>query len=607
MGSWFDYTVNGLVIGNIYALLAIGLALIFGVANLINFAHGSVFTVGAYIGWAAIRTLHTPLPITALIVAAGSAVIGAAIERFVLRPLHRRSRIAVLLATIGVGLVLDQLLQLIFSAEPRAMPSQLPDWRLPIGGVTIGAIDLTIAGFGVTAAALLFGFLRFSRLGWAVRATAQDPDAARQMGFDTDRVNVAVFAIASALGAVGGLLVGMFYHSIDITMSFDATLKGMVAMLIGGLGNVPGAIAGGLILGLSESYGVALFGTSARNQVAFALMILILVAAPNGLFNWRRELPPEPMTGTFIAPSRPLRLPRAALVALVAAAALFPLVWNEPYLLQTLTNALLMALMAFGLTLISGTVGQISLGHAALLAIGGYASALLALDLGWPFVASAPAAGLITALLGTLLVLPALRMTGHYVAIATLGIGEIVALVILNWSGLTRGPYGLSGIPAPSIGSIELVSPRALYWLTLALVVLFGLLQVRLLESHLGRTWRAIREDAVAARAYGAEPLRYKALAFAFGGFGAGVAGAIAAHLYSYINHETFNIQLSILAITVVILGGLGNVLGAVLGALLLVGLPELLRSAAEYRMLIYGVALLVLIRYWPQGLLGAA
>ncbi len=607
MGSWFDYTVNGLVIGNIYALLAIGLALIFGVANLINFAQGSVFTVGAYIGWTAIRYLHTPLPVTVLIVAVGSGALGAAIERFALRPLHQRSRIAVLLATIGVGLVLDQTLQLIFSAEPRAMPSQLPDWRLPLGGVTIGAIDLLIAGFGVTAAALLFGFLRFSKLGWAVRATAQDPDAARQMGVDIDRVNVAVFGIASALGGVGGLLVGMFYHSIDITMSFDATLKGMVAMLIGGLGNVPGAIAGGLILGLSESYGVALFGTSYRNLFAFALMIVILVAAPNGLFSWRRDLPPEPMTGTFIAPSRPLSLSRAAFLALVAGAALFPLVWNQPYLLQTLTNVLLMALMAFGLTLISGTVGQISLGHAALLAIGGYASGLLALDRGWPFVASAPAAGLITAVLGTLLVLPALRMTGHYVAIATLGIGEIVALVILNWSGLTHGAYGLSGIPAPSIGSIELDSPRALYWLTLALVVLFGLLQVRLLDSHLGRTWRAIREDELAARAYGVEPLRYKALAFAVGGFGAGVAGAIAAHQYSYINHETFNIQLSILAITVVILGGLGNVLGAVLGALLLIGLPELLRPAAEYRMLIYGVVLLVLIRYRPQGLWGTA
>ena len=583
--------INGIVIGNVYALLAIGLALIFGVANLINFAQGSVFTVGAYLGWTAIRYLHTPLPVTVLIVAVGSAALGAAIERFALRPLHQRSRVAVLLATIGVSLALDQTLQLIFSAEPRAMPSQLPDWRLPIGGVTIGAIDLVIAGFGVTAAALLFGFLRFSKLGWAVRATAQDPDAARQMGVDIDRVNVAVFAIASALGGVGGLMVGLFYHSIDITMSFDATLKGMVAMLIGGLGNVPGAIAGGLILGLSESYGVALFGTSSRNLFAFVLMILILVAAPNGLFSWRRELPPEPMTGTFLAPSRPLRLPRGALYALIATAALFPLVWNQPYLLQTLTNVLLMALMAFGLTLISGTVGQISLGHAALLAIGGYASGLLALDLGWPFVASAPAAGLITALLGTLLVLPALRMTGHYVAIATLGIGEIVALVILNWSGLTRGPYGLSGIPAPSIGSIALDSPRALYWLTLALVVLFGSLQARLLDlasrPHL----------AGGPRRRGCGP-----------GLWSGAAALQGARLRvrrfrrrrrrrdcgaSLLLHQPRDLQYPALdpGDHVVILGGLGNVLGAVLGALLLVGLPELLRAAAEYRMLIYGVA----------------
>ncbi len=603
--AWLDYTISGLVVGNIYALLAVGLALIFGVANLINFAHGSVFTVGAYIGWTAIRTLHTPLPATMLIVAAGSAAVGAAIERFALRPLHGRSAIAPLLATIGVALVLDQIVQLIFSAEPRAMPSQLPNWRLPVGGVTIGAIDLLIAGFGVSAAALLFAFLRYSKLGWAVRATAQDSDAARQMGVDTDRVNMAVFAIASALGGVGGLLVGLFYHSIDTTMSFDATLKGMVAMLIGGVGNVPGAIAGGLILGLAESYGVALFGTSYRNLFAFALMILILVAAPNGVFSRRRETPPEPMTGSFIARSKPLRVPRAALAALVVAAALFPLAWNDPYVLQTLANALLMALLAFGLTLISGTVGQISLGHAALLAIGGYASGLLALDLGWPFWASVPAAGLSAALLGTLLALPALRMTGHYIAIATLGIGEIVGLVILNWSGLTRGPMGLSGIPAPAIGGLSLDSPRALYWLMLGLVVVFGLLQTRVLGSHLGRTWRAIRDDELAARAYGVEALRYKTLAFAAGGFRAGVAGAVAAHLYSYINHETFNVQLSILAITVVILGGLGNVLGAALGAVLLVGLPELFRFAAEYRMLVYGVALLLLIRFRPQGLMG--
>jgi branched-chain amino acid transport system permease protein len=283
---------------------------------------------------------------------------------------------------------------------------------------------------------------------------------------------------------------------------------------------------------------------------------------------------------------------------------LLPLL-NMPYLLQTLTNGLLAALLALSLTLVAGTVGQVSLGHAALLAIGGYASGLLALDLGWPVDVSVPAAGLITAGLGTLLVYPALRMRGHYVSIATLGIGQIVALVILNWTGLTRGAMGLTGIPPIAIGGVELTSVSSVYWLVLALVVGLALLQSRLLASHLGRAWRAIREDEVAARSYGVDANRYKALAFGFGGFGAGIGGAVTAHLYSYIDYQTFNAQLSILALTMVILGGMGNVVGAILGAVLLMGLPELFRAAAEYRMLAYGLVLLLLIRYRPQGLLG--
>ena len=603
-GPWLDYTVNGLIIGNIYALLAVGLALIFGVANLINFAHGSVYTVGAYIGWASITYLRTPLPLTLLLVLVGCALLGVAIERIGLRPLHGRSRIAPLLATIGISLVLDQLVQLLCSPDPRALPSQLPDLRFQVGSGTIGTLDLLIAGIGLASAALLYGFLRYTKLGWAVRATAQDQDAARQMGVDTDRVNLAVFAIASALGGISGLLVGMYYNSIDPNMSFDATLKGVVAMMIGGLGNVPGAIGGGLLLGLTESYGIALFGSSYRNLFAFALLILILVAAPNGVFSRRRELAPEPMTGTFVARSLPVRLPRTLIAALILAAALLPLL-PAPYLLQTLTNGLLAALLALSLTLVAGTVGQISLGQAALLAIGGYASGLLALDLGWPVDVTVPLAGLITAGLGTLLVYPALRMRGHYVSIATLGIGEIVALVILNWTGLTRGAMGLAGLPPPEIGGFALTSVRSSYWLALALVVAVALLQSRLLTSHLGRAWRAIRDDEVAARSYGVDANRYKALAFAFAGFGAGIGGAVMAHLYSYIDYQTFNAQLSILALTMVILGGLGNVVGAVLGAVLLIGLPELFRAAAEYRMLAYGLVLLLLIRYRPQGLLG--
>jgi branched-chain amino acid transport system permease protein len=300
-----------------------------------------------------------------------------------------------------------------------------------------------------------------------------------------------------------------------------------------------------------------------------------------------------------------LRVP-AWLIALLAAAALaLPLVLTDPYLLQTLGIAWLYAILAISLTLVAGTAGQISLGHAGLLAIGGYASALLAMHLKLPPAASVPAAGVITAALGTLLVSPAFRLRGHYVAVATLAIGEIVTLVILNWDSFTNGPVGLIGIPPLSLFGEPLVSGAALYELALVTLIVLALVQWALLRSHLGRTWRAIREDDVAARSYGVSLNRYKGLAFAVAGFSAGTSGALMAHAFSYINHETFHGQISMLALTMVILGGLGNVFGAVIGAVVLVGLPEMFRAVAEYRMLVYGVALLLLIRFRPQGLLG--
>ena len=296
MSSFIDYTVNGLVIGNIYALLAVGLALIFGVSNLINFAHGSVYTIGAYIGWAAITFLRTPLPVTMLIVFFACALVGMAINHIGLRPLQGSARIAPLLATIGISFVLDQLVQLVFSPDPRALPNDLPDWRIDIGGGSIGALDLLIAGVGVGAAALLFVFLRFTKLGFAVRATAQDREAALQMGVNVNAVNSSVFAIASALGRISRPSGRHVRNHIDPAMSFQATLKGIVAQVIGGVGNVPGAIVGSLLLGLIESYGIALLGTVYRNLFAFVLLIRFLLWLPNGLFGGRSAQQSEPLT-----------------------------------------------------------------------------------------------------------------------------------------------------------------------------------------------------------------------------------------------------------------------------------------------------------------------
>jgi branched-chain amino acid transport system permease protein len=605
VSSWLDYTINGLIVGNVYALVAVGLALIFGVSRLINFSQGSIYLVGAYIGWVAVVQLRTPLPLTIVLVAAVAGLVGLIVERFGLRPLQNSVRIAPLLATIGISFVLDQIVMLIFSPNPRALPSQLPDVRFPLGGGTIGPLDLLIAAIGTASALLLFLFLRYSKLGWAVRATAQDRDAAMQMGVDVNRVNQAVFGIAAALGGVSGMLVGMYYNQIDTAMSLQATLKGVVAEVVGGAGNVPGAVAGGLLLGLVESYGVALFGTSYRNLFAFLLLVSVLVLRPNGLFASTRQAPPEPLTGTFIAPSRPVRLPPWVWLAVFAVFALLPLFPVSSYVLQTLINAWLFGMLALSLTLVAGTVGQVSLGHAALLAIGAYTSALLSLSLSFPVGIAIICGGLMSAALGTLLISPSFRLRGHYVSIATLAIGEIVSLVILNWESVTHGPIGVVGIPPLSLFGYELVGAASVYWFSFTIMVLLALLQVRLLGSHIGRSFRAIRDDDVAARAYGLSLNRYKSLAFIFGGFAAGVSGAIAAHLYSYINHETFNTQQSILALTIVILGGLGNVAGAIVGSVALVGLPEVFRIAAEYRILIYGIVLLLLIRFRPQGLLG--
>lgn len=605
MTSWLDHTINGLIIGNIYGLLAVGLALIFGVSRLINFAHGSVYVVGAYVGWVAVSVLQTPFPLTLAIVVVVTAGLGALVERFGIRPLAGAPRIAPLLATIGLSFVLDQTVQILFSPDPRSVPMQLPTWRIAIGGGSIGVLDLLIAGIGISAAAALFGFLKWSRWGWAVRATALDRDAARAMGVDVDRVNSIVFAIASALGGVGGVLVGMYYNVITPTMGFEATLKGIVAEVVGGVGNVPGAIVGSLLLGLVESYGVAILGTSYRNLFAFVLLIAILVIRPNGLFASRRQLPPEPMTGTFVAPSKPVRLPRLLVAAAATLAVALPLIVDNGYLIQTLTNAWLYALLGLSITLVAGTSGQVSLGNAALLAIGGYTSALLASNLGWPVWLTLLIGGFAAAGIGTLLISPAFRLRGHYVSIATLGIGEIVALVILNWESVTRGPIGVAGIPPLSLFGYDLYDTNAIYWFAFTLMAVLALLQLRLLGSHLGRTLRAVRDDDVAARSFGIGLERYKGLAFAFGGFFAGISGAFTAHMYSYINHETFNTQISVLALTIAILGGMGNVGGAILGSLALIGLPEIFRVAAEYRILFYGIALLLLVRFRPQGLLG--
>jgi len=601
-----DQLVNGLVVGNLYSLVAVGITQIYGVANVVNFAHGSIYMMGAYIGWIAVTQLHLPLLPALLVTAAVTALLGMVVEWVAVRPFSRSGRTVLLLSTIAVAMVLDQGAQILFGPETKPFHSDVSAWRLPVGGGSIGVLDFLILAVGGGTALLLHLFLSRTRIGWAVRATAQDRDAALQMGVDVDRVSRISFAMAGALAGVSGFLVGLYYRSVHPTMGFAAGLKGFTAALLGSLGNIPGAIGGAYLLGIVESLGVAWLGSSYRDLIAIGLLIGVLLLRPGGLFGPVRTLLPEPTVGTFIVAGRTVSVPRPVLYTAVVAALLLPLVWDHPYWLQVLAITWVFGLVAISLNLLAGTAGQVSIGHAGFLALGAYASAILTTRLQVPFGLSLLLSAAITAALGVLLCYPALRLRGQYLAIATMALGQAITLVALNWTGLTQGPKGISNIAPPTLLGYQVTTAAGFYWLSLGALLAGGWCIHRISQSHLGRAFRAIREDEVAARAYGIHLERYKSTAFGISAFFAAVAGVLLAHLYTYIAPDTFTHALSIQILTMVVLGGLDSVVGAVLGAAALILLPESVRFLAEYRFLMYGLLLLVLLRFRPRGLLGA-
>jgi branched-chain amino acid transport system permease protein len=388
-------------------------------------------------------------------------------------------------------------------------------------------------------------------------------------------------------------------------MGFQAGLSGFSAAMLGGLTSVPGAVVGGLLLGVGESFGAAILGNTYRQMLAFVVLILVLMFRPAGLFGERAALAMDPGFGGFFATGRTIRvggrwLVGAALVALAA-----PLLLDEPYLYRVLTVALIFAILALSLTLVAGQAGQISLGQAAFFGIGAYASAILTTRAELSPWLGLPLAALLAGLIGAIITYPALRVRGHYVAVATLGIGQIVALTLLNWESLTRGPLGISRIPPIGVFGLPLVRPGELYWLVLLVAILVALLIWQLSRSHLGRSWRAIREDETAALTCAIRADHYKALAFGLSAAIAGLGGALIAHFYGYVSYDSFLARDSILVLTMVVLGGMSSIPGAFVGALALIGIPELFRPLADYRYILYGILLLLVIRYRPRGLIG--
>jgi branched-chain amino acid transport system permease protein len=265
----------------------------------------------------------------------------------------------------------------------------------------------------------------------------------------------------------------------------------------------------------------------------------------------------------------------------------------------------LYVVLTLSLNLITGFCGQFSLGHAGFYGIGAYTAALLAVHYQSPFVLNLAAAALLAGASGFLIGLPTLRLGGIYLAMATLGFGEIIYLVLLNWLAVTRGPLGIPAIPGPAFLGVDLDTPGRQYYVGLALAALTALVVARLVNSRFGEAIQAIREDEIAAEAMGVPTTRLKVLTFTVSAAIAGVAGAFFAHYTSFISPSSFTLVESILVLSILVFGGMGSIEGSIAGAVLLTVAPEVFRFLAEYRMVIYGAILLGLIIFRPQGLLG--
>ncbi len=283
-----------------------------------------------------------------------------------------------------------------------------------------------------------------------------------------------------------------------------------------------------------------------------------------------------------------------------------PFLLQSQYLLRICVMIGVYSVLATSLNLVTGYTGQVSLGHAAFYAIGAYTSALLSTKLGLSFFITAPLGAAMAGLAGLMLGLPTLRLTGSYLSITTMGFAEVVRMILLNWESVTNGPMGIQRIPRPVLfGSPLSLMNKGLYYLMLAMVGLTTYCIYAIVRSNTGRALTAIRDDELAATMMGVHAMRHKVLAFVVSAFFCGLAGAFYAHMINYIDPNTFSFDTSIVILSIVILGGMGTMTGPLLGAVLLISFPELLRFMAEYRFVVYGMILVIMMRFRPQGFLG--
>jgi branched-chain amino acid transport system permease protein len=593
--------LTGLAGASSLFLIAAGLTLIFGVSRIVNFAHGSLFMLGAYVTWSVLAHLpRSPggfllgLMVAALVLAA----LGALLEIALLRRLYGAPELLQLLATFGVVLMVQDLTQAIWGADDLALAR--PHWMrafVRLGDERFPLYDLLLIGAGPLVLGALWLLLHRSRFGTLVRAATADREMVGALGVDQRMLYTAVFALGAGLAGLGGAL-ALPDGSANLQLDLSAITDAFVVVVVGGLGSIAGAYLASLLIGVLQAFGILVF-PKVTLVLVFSVMAVVLALRPQGLLGRpgaaAREAAPPPLV---LPAPRALRL--LALLVLVALAAAPLLV--GPFVVSVLTEAMIAVLFAASLHFMMGPGGMPSFGHAAWFGIGAYAAALTTSALTWPLpgalLAAVLAAGVVAAAFAWFVV----RLAGVYLAMLTLAFAQIAWAIALQWSGLTGGDNGILGLWPRG----ALADPRAFYWFALMLCAAGALLLRRILYAPFGYALRATRDSALRAEAIGLPTTRLRLGAFIIAGAAAGLSGALSAFSKGSVFPATISIGRSVDALLMVLLGGVQTIAGPIVGALAYTGLYDALLLTTNAWRLALGAAIVALVLAFPQGIAGA-
>ena len=585
-------------------LVAAGLTVVFGVTRVVNFSHGSLCMLGCFIAWSILTRLpREPLFLLLGILGAtvATGLVGAAIEVLLLRRIYRSPELFQLLATFGVLLMVQDIALHVWGPNDLTLPR--PRWlraAVEIGDARFPMFDLVLIGVGPAVLGLLWLLFNRTRWGTLVRAATENRDMVAALGVNQRRLFTSVFALGAALAGLGGAL-SLPSGSANLGIDLSVITEAFVVVVVGGLGSLPGAYLAALLLGLLQSFGLAVV-PGATLVLVFAVMAAVLIVRPNGFLGRAETLATPSMAGVAatVRPAPPI-LGWVALAGLTVAAAA-PLVVG-PFGLSVLTEAAILVLFAASLHLAMGPGGMVSFGHAAWFGIGAYAAGLLMRFLSAPMAAgllAAPvAAGLAALLFGGLVV----RLSGIYLAMLTLAFAQIVWASVFQWVPVTGGDNGILGTwPDPWARS-----PAVLYWLVLLLAGGGVLVLRRILFSPLGYAVRAARDNAQRAAAIGLRLERVRLAAFTVAGAAAGLSGGMYAYAKGSVFPTYVSIPKSVDALLMVLLGGVNTVSGPVVGALAYVGLYDTLLRVTDLWRLVLGLVIIGLVVLFPEGIAGAA